>query len=209
MTMRILAAALFAASLSLPASAQTLEARAGVSRAKGQEAAKLRVLEISDFQCPYCARFAVEVYPKIDSAYVKPGKVQWVFVNMPLPGHGNAWVAAEAALCAGGTGDAFWPMHDRIFASQAEWGPSADPAPVFRRFAQQSAVALEAYDACVAGDRVARVILQDLMYALSLRVNGTPAFQVGEGQTVVGVKSFEEWKQILDAALLKANAPAK
>lgn len=205
MTRSILAAALFAAVVSVPAGAQSLPERAGMSRAKGQADAKVVVLEIADFQCPFCARFAVEVYPQIDSAYVKTGKVQWVFVNMPLPNHPHAWLASEAALCAGGTGNAFWPMHDRLFENQAEWSRAPRPEPLFRRYAQQAGAALEAYDACVAGDEVATLILRDFMFGMARGITGTPAFVVGGDQTVVGLKGFEEWKVVLDAAVKKAG----
>ena len=43
--------------------------RASRSRAKGVEGAPVLVFEIADFQCPYCAHFATEVYPRLDSAY--------------------------------------------------------------------------------------------------------------------------------------------
>jgi len=177
--------------------------RAGMSRARGQKAAKVTVLEISDFQCPFCGAFARDVYPRIDSAYVKTGKVQWVFVNLPLPNHANAWGAAEAALCTGGSGGDFWAVHDRLFGAQAEWSGLADPAPHFRRYAQQAGATLAAYDACVAGDRTATLVLRDVLYASNARISGTPAFVIDSDQPIVGVKDFEEWKRLLDAALAK------
>lgn len=179
--------------------------RAGLSRVKGPQTAKVMVLEIGDFQCPFCARFSTEVYPRLDSAYIRTGKVQWAFVNMPLPNHGHAWIASEAAMCTGATGGSFWAMHDQLFRAQAEWSGAASPAGSFRRWAQQAGATMEAYDACVAGDQVAPQILQDLMYAQSLQVTGTPAFLINNEQTVVGLKSFEEWKALLDAALEKAG----
>lgn len=192
-----------------PAAAQEspLLERAGMSRAKGQQAAKVVVLELADFQCPYCGQFALNVYPRIDSAYVKTGKIQWVFVNMPLHIHQNAWVASEAAMCAGGAGSAFWAMHDRLFTQQAEWSGISDPAAVaavLRKYAQQAGVPLEAFDSCVADDRVSVLLLRDLMYASSLQITGTPAFVINNDQKIVGLKSFEEWKPLLDAAIAKA-----
>jgi protein-disulfide isomerase len=177
--------------------------RAGMSRAKGQKGAAVVVMEISDFQCPYCGRFAREVYPRIDSAYVKTGKVQWVFVNLPLPNHANAWLAAEAALCAGGSGSSFWAMHDRLFQEQAEWSGASDPASVFRRYAQQAGAKLASYDACVAGDRTATLVLRDVLYAAAAKISGTPAFIINNDQPMVGVKDFEEWKRLLDSALAR------
>lgn len=212
---RVMSGALLAAVLLLAgadeSSAQRREGgnspidRAHAARQKGPEGAAVVVIEIADFQCPYCARFAREVYPRIDSAYVKTGKIGWLYVNLPLPNHQHAWVAAEAAMCAGATGNRFWPVHDRIFEAQAEWSRASDVAPLFRRYAEQAGVPMAEYDACVGDDRLARLLLQDLMWALP-KVNGTPAFFIGKDQQVAGMKTFAEWQVLLDAALKKAAA---
>lgn len=177
--------------------------RAAESRAKGAENAPVLVYEIADFQCPHCARFAVDIFPHIDSAYIRTGKVQWVFVNLPMPSHGNAWAASEAALCAGAVADRFWMMHDRLFVAGPEWAAAADPAPLMQRYAREGGVPMEAFNACVAQDRVAPLILQDVIFGS--RVSGTPTFVVNNQQTIVGVKPFEEWRQVLDAALKEAQ----
>jgi protein-disulfide isomerase len=173
--------------------------RAAESRAKGAASAPVLVYEISDFQCPYCRHFALEVFPQIDSAYVKTNRVQWVFVSLPMPSHTNAWVAAEAALCAGAVADRFWPMHDRIFLDQNEWSAAADPGAIMARYAREVGVPMDAYNTCTLQDRVAPIILQDVIFGS--RVSGTPTFIVNNQHTVVGVKTFAEWREILDGAL--------
>ena len=186
--------------------ASKLLERGAQSRAKGQQGAPVMVFEIADFQCPFCARFAREVFPRIDSAFVKTGRVQWIFVNLPLPNHGNAWPAAEAALCAGALSDRFWPMHDRLFAEQSAWAMEANPHPVLERIARESGVNMEAHLACVREDQVATLILQDVIFAATTRVSGTPAFIINNEQLVVGVKSYEEWKDLLEKAAKKPPA---
>jgi len=124
-------------------------------------------------------------------------------VNLPLPNHQHAWHAAEAALCAGGAGGAFWAMHEQLFANQAEWLGLADPSAVFRSYALAARASPAAYDTCVARDLTATLLLQDLLYAAALRINGTPGFVINNEQTVVGLKDFEEWQRLLDAALGK------
>jgi protein-disulfide isomerase len=173
--------------------------RAAESRMKGEQNAPVLVYEIADFQCPYCARFAVDVFPQLDSAYVKTGKVRWVFVNLPLPNHANAWLASEAALCAGAEAGRFWAMHDRLFGAPQEWTMLPDPAPVFARYAREAGVPPDAYQACVAGDRVSALILQDVLFGAG--VSGTPTFVINNQQTIVGMKSFKEWQEVLEAAL--------
>ena len=180
-----------------------LAERAAMSRLKGNAASGVVVFEFADFQCPYCARFAREVYPRIDSAYVKTGKIQWIFVNLPLPNHPNAWAAAEAAMCAGAANEKFWPMHDRLFLQQNEWGPAADPTALLTKYAKESGVAMESYQACVANDKVASLLIRDVLYASNARVTGTPAFVINDQPIIVGMKSFEEWQELLETALKK------
>jgi protein-disulfide isomerase len=177
--------------------------RATMSRAKGAENAPVFVYEFADFQCPHCARFALEVFPRIDSAFVRTGKVHWVFVHMPLPNHPNAWVAHEAAACAGAVADRFWPMHDRIFATQDEWARATDPGTILAGIAREIGVPSEAFDDCVTADRVAPMLLQDVIFAATSRINGTPAFNVNNEHSVVGLKTFEEWKDLLEKKLKK------
>jgi protein-disulfide isomerase len=196
-----------------PASAnaqvQKTAERAAMNRLKGQQSATVTVYEIADFQCPYCARFSTEVFPRIDSAYVKSGKVKWIFVNFPLPTHANAWPAAEAAMCAGGVGERFWPMHDRLFATQNDWAAAPNAGKLFEKYAQESGVAMDAYLSCVADDRMAPLLVRDLLNATNAGISGTPAFIVNSEPLFAGYKTFEEWKDILDGALRKAAAPAK
>lgn len=179
--------------------------RALESRTKGDPDATVVVFEIADFQCPYCASFSRTVAPAVDEKYVQTGKVQWVFVNMPLHTHPLAWHAAEAALCAGVAGDKFWPMHDRLFEEQQSWGRAADPGARFTEYARALGVPLPAYRACVDGDQVATLILQDVGSAVGAGVDGTPTFIVMKGdrvvQRLVGVHRPEEWSRILDEAL--------
>jgi protein-disulfide isomerase len=178
--------------------------RAAESRAKGSPDAPLLVYEIADFQCPFCARFAQDVFHQIDSAYIATGRAQWVFVNLPMPAHGSAWIATEAALCAGAVSDRFWVMHDRLFVAGQEWIAAPNPGAVIARYAKESGVAMAAYEDCVAEDRVASLILQDVIFGS--RVTGTPTFVVTNRitniqKTVVGVKPFAEWREVLDGAL--------
>jgi protein-disulfide isomerase len=174
---------------------------AALARAKGSDDARVVVFEIADFQCPYCAQFASEVFPRIDSAYVRTGRVQWVYVNLPLPAHREAWGAAEAALCAGAVANRFWEVHDLLYARQAEWSGQNNAAQRFAAMARAAGASGEAYDRCVRDDRVAPLIIQDLLGATAASVSGTPTFIVNRESKVVGLRSFEEWQTILDQAL--------
>lgn len=190
--------------LAAPALAQDqreMMQRADLSRSLGSPDAPIRVYEIADFECPFCARFSSEVFPLLDSAYVQTGKVQWVFVNLPLPSHLRAWAAAEAAFCAGAVADRFWPIHDRLFADQEEWSRAADPFAIFLAYAEAEDVPLNEFRTCLDTDPLAPLLIRDALFAANARVNGTPTFIVDQREVVVGYKSFSEWQALLEAAL--------
>lgn len=190
-----------AAAQTEPAAGSSVLEAAAIARARGSESAQVVVFEIADFQCPFCARFAEEVFPRIDSAYVRTGRVQWVYVNLPLPAHREAWGAAETAICAGATSGRFWEVHDILYARQREWSGAVDAPARFAAYAREAGVTGDDYAACIAEDRVAPLIVQDLLGAAAADISGTPTFIVNRQSKVVGLRTFEEWREILDAAL--------
>src|SRR5213595_3987416 len=97
------------------------------ARAKGRSDAPVTVYEMSDFQCPYCREFALGTLPLLEREYIEPGKVRFVYINLPLSSvHRNAASAAEVAMCAARQ-QRFWPMHDLLFRHQDQWAALASP----------------------------------------------------------------------------------
>jgi protein-disulfide isomerase len=174
---------------------------------KGPENATVTIVEVSDFQCPYCREFAATTYPRIDSAYVQTGRARIVYINLPLSIHRDAFAAAEASMCAGAQGK-FWPMHDRLFATQNEWKDQADAVQRFERMAQALQLDMAAYRDCTVNDRTASLIIGDATQATEAGVRGTPAFILTSraGQRALsGAIPFEQFAQEMDS-LLAANA---
>jgi protein-disulfide isomerase len=179
--------------------ADSILQRANNGRTQGSQSARLTVVEISDFQCPYCRAFFDSTYRKFDSAYVQTGKVRMMYVNLPLPMHPQAFAAAKTAMCAAAQGK-FWPMHDKLFSSQREWGGQTDAAQRFAKYAQDLGLNMPAYHDCVDNDRTAPLILNDVMQASGAGVNGTPTFVIN-GRLLSGALPFSELSQQIDAAL--------
>jgi|SRR3989344_8232895 len=81
---------------------------------RGNKNAKIKLVEFSDFECPFCTR----AFPTIEALLEKYGdKISLEYRHNPLPFHPNAQKAAEASECAGEQGK-FWEMHDAIFKIQ-------------------------------------------------------------------------------------------
>lgn len=78
---------------------------------KGNENAKVTVVEFSDFECPYCLQFE----PAVQQMLSEYGdKIRFTYRHFPLSFHPNAQKAAEAFECAKEQGKA-WEMHAKLF----------------------------------------------------------------------------------------------
>lgn len=170
-------------------------------RVRGSAEAPVTLYEFSDFQCPYCRSFADETFPLLDSLYIRPGRVRWVFVNHPKPNsHANAVRSAEAAMCAA-MQDRFWPMHDVLFSEQARWAAEEAPDEVFAALASSQRLDLSRFRACLAGSESARDVDADRAYAASLGIGGVPAFVVDGVMVLQGARPAEQFRAVLDSLL--------
>lgn len=184
----------------VPADRSVVRERADAARAVGDTSRPLSIVEISDFQCPFCARFYRDTYAAIDSLYVETGKAHYVFVSFPAPGHPRAWPAAEAAFCAGAVGK-FWPMHDLLFEHQQEWAEAADPQSLFVDYARQIGVDAESFRACIQEDLPSQVLVRDLQQVSNARIQSTPFFIVNGQTPIMGAQPLSRFRTVLDSVL--------
>src|ERR1700704_1331745 len=122
--------------------------KADLARIQGSPNAPVWVIEVSDFQCPYCKQWHDETYPVFRDEFVRTGKVRLAYVNFPLSQHQYAWPAAGAAMCAGAQGKV-WGMHDALFNTQSKWEALAAPASFFDSLARAQGVDVERWRHCV------------------------------------------------------------
>lgn len=175
-----------------------IPATAGESSIKGSLDAKVTVEEFSDFQCPYCARFALWTFPDINKNYIETKKVRWVFRNMARIGE-ESKQAAQAAQCAGEQGQ-FWPYHDKLFASQQGENQGAFSSDKLRSFAQGLGLDVMAFNSCLDSGRYSPLVDKDLAEGQQRGVRGTPTFFV-DGQALEGALPYSDFQKALDKAL--------
>lgn len=170
----------------------------GNSPLKGNLNAPVIIVEFSEFQCPYCRRYAVDTLPQIIEKYVKTGKVKYAFRNFPLSFHKNAPEAAGTLLCSREQGK-FWEMHDLLFEKQSEWADEEDPTTKFGSYAKELGINISS---CLSNGETAAEIQEDFNYGQQLGVNGVPAFFIN-GRSLVGAYPFEEFEKIIEEELSK------
>ncbi len=152
-----------------------------VTSTRGDPNAKVKLVEWSDFECPYCGRHTVETGALLDETYVATGRVQHIFRNFPLSFHPNAVPAAAAAYCAGQQDPAlFWGMHDWLFANQSVWSSDDDAPGMFRDQALALKADGAAFDACLIAPETAAALDKDQTEGMKLEIAGTPAFYIND-----------------------------
>lgn len=168
------------------------------ARTKGSSTAPVTVYEMSDFQCPYCKRFAEQTFPRLEQSYITPGKVRWVFVNFPLTSvHDHAAAAAELALCAGKQ-KGFWRVHDLLFQYQKAWAPLKEPAPFFLSLADSAGLSKKALLACLQAPEARAALKAEAEGSQRSGATSTPTFYI-EGGLMEGALPFDVFKRVLDS----------
>lgn len=166
----------------------------------GDPSAPVTIVEYTDYQCPYCARHSAQTLPTLISDMIDSGRVQYIVKDFPLDSiHPEARQAAVAARCAAEQ-DAYWPMHDQLFATQGEWGGLGDAASdLFLSYAESLSLDTAAFAICAESGRHDDVIQANLDEGLALGVRGTPAFFI-DGFPISGAQPYEVFEYAVGLA---------
>ena len=154
------------------------------------------LIEFLDFECEACGA----AYPFVEELRREYGdQVTFVARYFPLPGHPNSQTAAVAVEAAAQQG-AFEAMYQRMFETQETWSHNEESqADVFRQFAADLDLDLDAYDAAVADPATLERVLRDKADGVALGVEGTPTFFLDGEQ--LQVSSTEEFRATIEDAI--------
>jgi protein-disulfide isomerase len=168
------------------------------TRSKGSPKAPVTVYEMSDFQCPYCRKFAQETFPELERRYIRTGKVRWVFINFPLTDiHAHAAAAAQLALCAAKQ-NGFWRVHDLLFQYQDTWAPLKEAGPFFVSLADSARLSKQAMLTCLDAPETLQAVQADAEGAVRSGAGSTPTFYI-EGGLLEGAVPLSVFRQVLDS----------
>jgi protein-disulfide isomerase len=172
---------------------------------KGAATARVMMVEVSDYHCPFCRRFRQQTQPQIDAQYIATGKLRYAFIDYPIAQlHPDAFRAHEAANCAGDQGK-YWEMNGQLFDQPARDVPSL--------VAQAGKVGLNTsqFKSCLEGGKYSTPVRESVSRMQTLGLDSTPTFLLGltpsAGQpmkvlrVVKGAVPFEDFRAVLDSML--------
>jgi predicted DsbA family dithiol-disulfide isomerase len=164
-------------------------------RLNGSPDAPVRVVEFSDFECPYCR----SVEKTIQALLAKyPGKVSLAYRDSPLTSlHPGAQRAAEASRCAAEQGK-FWPYHDRLLASS-----SLDVAKL-KEHAKELGLDQKKFDSCVDTGSQRAAVDRDAEQGRLAGVSATPSFFIN-GIPLSGAQPAAAFEKIIEEELARKS----
>ncbi|MGB3330460.1 MAG: thioredoxin domain-containing protein [Thermomicrobiales bacterium] len=163
----------------------------------GLDSAPVTVIEYADFQCPYCANFALNIEPGLIEKYVATGQVRFEFQPMPilsrlaLDDPANESVrAAEAGFCAADQGK-FWDFYTLLFSKQTSENVGNFTLTNLAAYASEGGLDVGTFTTCMNNRTHLQAVLDSRQQGTNAGVTGTPTFLVN-GTRVLGYANLDQ-----------------
>lgn len=159
---------------------------------RGSDLAEVRIIYLSDFNCPFCKRMS-ETWARVLDKYGDQVQLVWKdFITNPgsVPFH-------KAARCAQLQG-AFWEYHDRLLTHQPQEGLSN--TEFLTAYAVDLGLDRADFLKCLADTRIEEVVYASSDQALNLGISATPTYFIN-GVFYDGFREFEEIDLIIKEEL--------
>src|SRR5687767_9233940 len=172
----------------------------------GRPDAKVTIVEFSDYQCPFCARYSNMTFPQIERDYIETGRVRYVFRDYPIEAsHPQAFKAHEAVHCAAEQGKRR-EMHKKVFANQRAMSVND-----LNTHAAGLGLDKARFEKCLAQGTQSAKVRSAMSAGEQAGVRGTPTFFVGLTEPnspnlkavrrIIGAQPYAAFKTAIDALL--------
>ncbi|MEN9920143.1 MAG: hypothetical protein RL538_36 [Candidatus Parcubacteria bacterium] len=176
---------------------------------RGDINAPVKIVEFSDFECPYCKRHHETLKVVVDK--YGEDKVAWVYRQFPLEQlHPvKAMAAAMASECVGelGGNEKFWMFTDRYF-EETLTNNRTDIETLIPKLVGETGVSKSAFTACFEGEKHKAAIEADIADAAETGGRGTPWSIIigpsGKTYPINGALPASAIEQMIEQALKEA-----
>jgi protein-disulfide isomerase len=163
----------------------------------GEEGAPVVMVMYSEFQCPFCGKFARDTEPELVERFVDEGilRIEW----RDLPYLGQESLTAAAAGRAAADQDAFWPFAAQMYADQPPPNSGVLTTDHLVGVAQELGLDGQRFRSVMEDDATLEDVRADVDDAVQFGVSGTPTFFIN-GQVVVGAQPTEVFVEAIERA---------
>jgi len=160
---------------------------------QGNPQAKVTLIEYSDFQCPACKVFNIELQ-KIMEEF--GSHIAFAYRNYPLISiHKYSINAAYAAEAAGVQGK-FWEMHDILFNTQEDWSNQENPEQSFFDYAKNIGLDMKKFEEDYNSRKIRNKVEESRSFAEGLGIKGTPTIFIN-GKQINNPRSHEDFRKLI------------
>ena len=173
------------------------------SPVQGSMDAPITIIDLGDYQCSRCWRFATQVEPLIVENYVNTGKAKLVFKDFTI--YGNDSVnAAIAAHCATDQ-NKYWEIHDHFYQNQEAINSGWLSNSNIKKLASEVDLDMEQFNSCLDERKYYQNVQNNVEKGMSIGVSGIPTFIIidrgGQSAIIEGPQPYSVFKQVLDEML--------
>lgn len=165
--------------------------------AKGDVDAPVVLIAYSEFQCPFCGKFARDTAPTLVKQYVADGTLRIEWRDFPYLGP-ESTTAALAGRAAAAQGK-FWEFHDAMYADQLPPNSGRLNEAYVESVAEEIGLDVEQFRTDMATDATRELVAADFEEGQSIGITGTPSFLIN-GTPVVGAQPTEVFEQVIEEA---------
>jgi len=176
----------------------------------GDPNALVKIIEFSDFQCPYCKQFADSTEQAIIDNFIATGKVHFTYHSMGNFVSQNIGLggtesrdSAEASYCAADQGK-FWEYKDILFANSLGEDQGFFARARLEKMAEAIGLDVAQFNECMDSKKFRDQVNQDYKDGIAAGVTGTPSFVIN-GKLITGAQPIEVFQQEIEAAIQAAG----
>lgn len=169
----------------------------GDPMALGDVDAPVVMVSYSEFQCPFCGKFARDTEPELVEKYVEDGTLRIEWRDFPYLGQESA-TAALAGRAAAAQGK-FWEFHDAMYADQPSPNSGAIDQDHLDAIAEDIGLDVADFRRDMSSPQAQQAMADDFTEGQQIGVTGTPAFIIN-GQPVIGAQPTATFEQVIEDA---------
>ena len=171
----------------------------------GNHSAPVTIVEFGDFQCKFCARFATQTEPALNSTYIQTGKVNLVFKHFVTHGP-DSFNAALASQCGNDQGK-FWNFYGILYNKQGEENSGWASMDNLKKFAASiPSLNIQDFNSCLDSQKHKSLVENDTNFAFASGFQGTPTFIIekndgSDQEMLLGAYPFPSFQAIIEKKL--------
>jgi thioredoxin-related protein len=157
----------------------------------GKDSTELTVFMFSSYNCSFCRKFFIDVFPDLDKDYIQTGKVRLVVKPVAIEKSGPVVNSLKLAVCINRFGD-FTKLNELLLTE-----PKVVYTDEFESVTNELIQKNEFIAECMLTDIAEKYIMRNYIDFNRLKCTGTPTFVINN-KIYKGYKSYDQFQKIIE-----------